>query len=61
MTKYLKIGLICMASAVFLMPLAMFLKDSNPAAAIAVITASMLLEVIGLIFVILNFIKRKKS
>ena len=61
MTKYLKIGMICMASAVFFMPVAMFLKDSNTGAAIAVIIASMLLEAIGLIFVILNFIKRKKS
>ncbi|HWW38086.1 hypothetical protein [Pedobacter sp.] len=61
MTKHLKIGMICMAGAVLLMPVALLLKNTNTAACIAIIIASMLLEVIGLIFVIVSFIKRKKS
>lgn len=61
MTKHLKIGMICMAGAVLLMPLALFLKNSYTAACIAVIIASMLLEVIGLIFVIISLIKKRKS
>jgi hypothetical protein len=61
MTKHLKIGMICMAGAVLLMPVALLLKNTNTAACIAILIASMLLEVIGLIFVIVSFIKRKKS
>ncbi len=53
--------MICMAGAVLLMPVALLLKNTNTAACIAIIIASMLLEVIGLIFVIVSFIKRKKS
>lgn len=59
MTKHLKIGMICMVAAVFLMPVALVLKNSNVSAAIALIIASMLLEVIGLIFVIISFIKKR--
>ncbi len=61
MTKYLKIGMICMLAAVILMPVALFLKDSNTAATIAIIVASMMLEVIGLIFVIVSLIKKRKN
>jgi putative Mn2+ efflux pump MntP len=61
MTKHLKIGMICMVAAVLMMPVALFLKNPNVTAAIAVIIASMLLEVIGLIFVIVSLIKRRKN
>ncbi|WP_432712991.1 hypothetical protein [Pedobacter sp.] len=60
MTKYLKIGMICMLAAVLIMPLAFLLKNTNIAAAITLIVASMLLEVIGLIFVIVSLIKKRK-
>lgn len=50
-----------MAGAVLLMPVALLLKTTHTAASIAIIIASMLLEVIGLIFVIVSFIKKKKS
>jgi len=61
MTKHLKIGMICMVAAVVFMPVALLLKDTNVAAAIALIIASMLLEVIGLIFVIVSFIKKRNK
>ncbi len=61
MTKYLKIGLICMISATILMPVAFVLKDNYVAISIAIITASMLLEVIGLIFVVISLLKKRKE
>ena len=61
MTKHLKIGMICMLGAVILMPVALFLKNTNMAATIAIIVASMILEVIGLIFVIVSLIKKRKN
>ncbi|WP_354331107.1 hypothetical protein [Pedobacter sp. CG_S7] len=61
MTKHLKIGMICMVAAVVFMPAALLIKDTNIASAIALIIASMLLEVIGLIFVVISFIKKKKN
>jgi hypothetical protein len=50
-----------MLAAVILMPVALVLKNSNTAATIAIIVASMLLEVIGLIFVIISLIKKRKN
>ena len=61
MTKHLKIGMICMLGAVLLMPVALFLKNANASATIAIIIASMILEVIGLIFVIVSLIKKRKN
>lgn len=48
-----------MVGAVILMPLALVVKGSNVAGAIAIIIASMLLEVIGLIFVVISFIRKR--
>ncbi|PYF70688.1 hypothetical protein B0O44_108114 [Pedobacter nutrimenti] len=53
--------MICMIAAVLLMPVALLLKSTNTASSIAVIIASMLLEAIGLIFVVLSFIRKRKS
>ncbi|WP_146229880.1 hypothetical protein [Pedobacter nutrimenti] len=61
MAKPLKTGMICMIAAVLLMPVALLLKSTNTASSIAVIIASMLLEAIGLIFVVLSFIRKRKS
>lgn len=61
MDKLLKIGLIFMIAAVVLMPVAILLKNSNPSSTVAVLIFTMLLELIGLIFVILSILKRKKS
>ena len=64
MTKHLKIGLICMLAAVVLIPIAALLKFYHvalPSGLIPVVMASMLLEVIGLIFVIIDFIHKRKS
>ncbi len=61
MTKYLKIGLICMVAATVLMPVAFVLKDNYVPISIAVITGSMILEVIGLIFVVVSLLKKRKE
>jgi hypothetical protein len=49
-----------MLAAVLIMPLAFVLKNSHPNATLVVLFLSMLLELIGLIFVILSIIKRRK-
>ena len=61
MDKLLKIGLICMIAAVVLMPIAILLKGSEPMLTIGLLLFTMLLELIGLIFVILSIIKKRKS
>ncbi|TCC93239.1 hypothetical protein EZ428_00245 [Pedobacter frigiditerrae] len=60
MEKRLKTGLIFMVAAVVLMPIAILLKNSNETLTIAVLIFTMLLELIGLIFVIMSILKRKK-
>ncbi|MBG6235325.1 energy-converting hydrogenase Eha subunit C [Pedobacter sp. CAN_A7] len=60
MTKHLKIGMICMVAAVIFMPIAFLLKNTNVSTAIGLIIASMILEAIGLIFVITSLIKKRK-
>jgi uncharacterized membrane protein len=60
MDKLLKIGLICMIAAVVLMPVAILLKATQPMLTLGVLIFTMLLELIGLIFVIVSIIKRKK-
>ncbi len=61
MDKRLKIGIIFMASAVLLMPLAMVFKNDSKNYASIVLIFTMLLELIGLIFVIVSIIKKRKT
>ncbi|MFD0939807.1 hypothetical protein [Pedobacter boryungensis] len=60
MEKRLKTGLIFMVAAVVLMPAAILLKNSNQELTIAVLIFTMLLELIGLIFVIMSIVRRKR-
>jgi len=61
MDKLLKTGLIFMIAAVVLMPVAILLKNNYPNSTIWVLIFTMLLELIGLIFVILGILKKRKS
>lgn len=61
MGRRLKIGLICMLLAVILMPLAFLLKPNYPGLTIWVLILTMLLELIGLTFVILSMLKKRKG
>jgi len=61
MTKHLKIGMICMVAAVVFMPVALLLKNTDTSTAIGLIIASMILEAIGLIFVVISLIKKTKT
>jgi len=61
MDKFLKRGLICMLAAVVLMPVALLLKNTNENITLIVLFLSMLLELIGLIFVIIHMINKKKA
>ena len=61
MDKLLKIGLICMLGAVVLMPLAFLLAAGHQTMLSATLAIAMLLELIGLIFVIISIIKQRKS
>ncbi|KQC00456.1 hypothetical protein [Pedobacter sp. Hv1] len=60
MEKLLKIGLIFMIAAVVLMPVAILLKNDHGALTMGLLIFTMLLELIGLIFVIISIIKRRK-
>lgn len=60
MEKRLKTGLIFMVAAVVLMPVAILLKNTNETLTVGVLIFTMLLELIGLIFVIMSILKRKK-
>lgn len=60
MDKLLKIGLIFMIAAVVLMPVAILLKNDHGALTMGLLIFTMLLELIGLIFVIISIIKRRK-
>jgi hypothetical protein len=60
MEKRLKTGLIFMVAAVVLMPAAILLKNSNETLTIVLLIFTMLLELIGLIFVIMSMLRRKK-
>ena len=61
MDNRLKIGLIFMVSAVLLIPLALFFNNTSTNYAIIVLIITMLLELIGLIFVILSIVNKKKT
>lgn len=60
MEKRLKIGLYFMASAVLLMPLAIFFKNDSQNYALSILVFTMVLELIGLSFVILSILKKRK-
>lgn len=60
MEKRLKIGLYFMASAVLLMPLAIFFKNDSQNYALIILVFTMVLELVGLIFVIFSIIKKRK-
>lgn len=61
MAKKLRNGLIFMVIAVFSMPFAVLLKDSHPQATILVLLVSMILELVGLVFVILSILEKRKN
>jgi hypothetical protein len=61
MDKLLKIGLIFMVAAVVLMPAAILPKDGHRSLTMGLLVFTMLLELIGLVFVILSIIKRRKG
>ena len=60
MDKYLKIGLIAMVAAVILLPASILLKSFSESLMLAALVFTMILELIGLIFVMLSIIKRRK-
>jgi hypothetical protein len=60
MEKRLKIGLIFMVAAVVLMPVAILFKNGNELLKIVMLIFTMLLELIGLIFVIMSILKKRK-
>jgi len=49
-----------MLAAVVLMPVALLLKNTNENITLIVLFLSMLLELIGLIFVIISILKRRR-
>jgi hypothetical protein len=51
--------MICMVAAVIFMPIAFLLKNTDVSTAIGLIIASMILEAIGLIFVITSLKKKR--
>ncbi len=61
MDKRLKIGLLLMLAAVVFMPIAILLKNTQPLLTVWVLIFTMLLELIGLIFVILSILKKRKT
>ncbi|MES2417153.1 MAG: hypothetical protein V4541_03145 [Bacteroidota bacterium] len=61
MDKYLRTGLVCMIAAVVLMPVAILLKRYSNGLMLAVLILTMILELIGLSFVIINIIKKRKG
>ncbi len=50
-----------MLAAVLLMPAALLLKSVNENITLAVLFLSMILELIGLIFVIISIVKRRRE
>ena len=61
MDKLVKDGLIFMIAAVVLMPVAIRLKNSSQVATMAMLIFTMLLELIGLIFVIISIVKKERK
>jgi len=60
MDKYLKIGLICMIGAVVLSPLSLLFRQLGTNSVFIILILAMLLELIGLIFVIISIIKKRR-
>jgi nitrate/nitrite transporter NarK len=61
MDKFIKRGLFCMLAAVLLMPAAMLLQGANENVTLALLFLSMILELIGLVFVIISILKRRRE
>lgn len=61
MDRKLKTGLVFMGLAVLFMPLGMLLKNVGENAVITVFILTMILELIGLFFVVLSIFKQWKS
>ena len=61
MDKLVKRGLLFMAAAVLLMPFAVLLKNTHENTTVIILFLSMILELIGLIFVIVHMIRRRKA
>ena len=60
MDKSVKKGLVFMLAAVLMMPVAMLLKSDHEKIAVVILLLSMLMEVIGLVFVAVSFVNRRK-
>ena len=60
MEKRLKLGIYCMIMAVILVPAAILLKNVSDTLMFCLLFLAMLLELIGLIFVILSIIKKRE-
>ena len=61
MGKLLKIGLVFMLAAVVLMPIAIVLKTTSQSLTVGLLVFTMVLELIGLVFVMMSIIKRRKN
>jgi len=61
MDKYLKIGLIAMVVAVVLLPAAILLRSLSEKLMLGALILTMVLELIGLVFVIISIIKKRRS
>ncbi|RZK53545.1 MAG: hypothetical protein EOO87_12655 [Pedobacter sp.] len=59
MEKRLKIGIYCMLAAVILLPVAILTKNVSEILMFSLLFLTMLLELIGLIFVLLSVIRKK--
>jgi hypothetical protein len=61
MDKYLKIGLIAMVAAVVLLPASILLKSISEQFMFGALILTMILELIGLVFVIISIIKKRRT
>lgn len=61
MDKSIKKGLIFMLAAVLMMPIALVFRNSNEKLAVVILLLSMLSEIIGLVFVAVSYINRRKK
>lgn len=61
MEKSLKYGIVFMFLAILLLPAGVFLKSYYSQLSVAVLIIAMCLELIGLIFVIVGIIQKKKN
>ncbi|MGE6218772.1 hypothetical protein [Nubsella zeaxanthinifaciens] len=61
MNNLIKKGLWCMLAAVLLMPLAFVFKSVNDKLTLALLFLSMVLELIGLVFVIRSMLMQRRA